>query len=184
MKISKTLFLGIMGGGLVAGVVLVFLGIGAAIMGAAAAGNNESNANAAAAGGMGIALLGYFCFFLVGVAYLVLIFKAWTAINDGQQRTSPILAALLLLIPLFSLYWVFQSVYGWSQDYNKYIARHNVAGAPKMNEQLFLFQCISLVACIIPFVNLIAGIAHLVLLFMNTAKMIDGINAIGGTAPQ
>jgi hypothetical protein len=184
MKVSKGMFLGIMIGGLVIGVVLIVIGIGAAIMGTAAAGNNENSANVAAAGGMGIAFLGYACFFAVGVTYLVLLFKAWTAITDGQQRTTPILASLLMIIPLWQLYWQFVAVYGWSQDYNKYIARRGLTGAQPMNEQLFMFQCIAQIVCIVPFINFLAGPVLLVLLFINAAKMCDGINAIGAAPPQ
>ncbi|HTK95421.1 MAG TPA: hypothetical protein VL382_07255 [Terriglobales bacterium] len=187
MKLSKGMYLGVMAGGYIVGIILVFMGVGAAFLGAATAGNN-SDANSAAAGaaafgGFGLSMLGFLCMLASGVAYLMLIFKAWTAINDGQQRTSPLAAALLLLIPLFNLYWMFQAVWGWAQDYNKYIARHNVAGAPQMNEQMFLFQPIALIACIVPLVGALAALAHLVLLFLNASKMIDGVNAIVGGAP-
>jgi hypothetical protein len=189
MRVNKGVFLGAMGGGIVLGIILIFIGIGAAILGAAGAGSSgdsdaaQGAATAAAAGGMGIAMLGYLCFLGAGIAYLVLIYKAWSAINDGQQRTSPMLATLLLLIPLWQLYWMFQAIWGWSQDYNKYIARHNLANAPKMNEQMFLFQLIAHLACIIPLVNILAGLALIVLWFLNASKMCDGINAIAD-APQ
>jgi hypothetical protein len=181
------MYFGIMAGGYILGVILVFMGMGTAILGAASAGQDPNSPSAAgglaAAGGMGLAMLGFVCMLAAGAAYLHLIFKAWTAINDGQQRTSPMAAALLMLIPLFNLYWMFQAIWGWAQDYNKYIARHNVAGAPQMNEQMFLFQPISLIACIVPLVGAIAGLAHLVLLFINASKMIDGMNAITGGTP-
>jgi hypothetical protein len=129
-------------------------------------------------------MLGYVCFLAAGITYLVLLYKAWSAINDGQARTTPGAAVGFLFIPLFNLYWMFQAVWGWAQDYNKYIARHNVAGAPHMNEQLFLFQPITQLASVVPLVNFLAAPANLVLLFMNASKMIDGVNAIGSGAPQ
>ena len=181
MKVSKAMYLGGMAAGYIVGIILVFMGIGAAIMGAAGS-KSEATANVAAAGGMGFALLGVACMIGAGVLYLMLLYKAWTAINDGQQRTSPTAAALLMLVPFFNLYWMFQAVWGWSQDYNKYVARHNLTAAPKMNEQMFLFQPIAMLACIVPIVGGLAALAHLVLVFLNGSSMIDGINAItGGT---
>jgi hypothetical protein len=190
MRVNKGIFLGAMGGGIVLGMILVFVGIGAAILGAAGAGSSgdsdaaQSAATAAAAGGMGIAMLGYLCFLGAAVAYVVLLYKAWSAINDGQARSTPGKAVGFLFIPFFNLYWIFQAIWGWAQDYNKYIARHNLVNAPKMNEQMFLFQPISQLAAIIPLLGILAALAHIVLLFLNASKICDGINAIADAAPQ
>lgn len=186
-QLSKGMYFGVMIGGYLVGIVLVFMGMGTAILGAASAGsdtNPSAAGGAAAVGGFGLAMLGIVCMLAAGVAYLHLIYRAWSAINDGQQRTSPAMAAVLLIIPLFNLYWMFQAIWGWAQDYNKYVARHNLTTAPKMNEQMFLFQPIALIACIVPLVGIVAALAHLVLLFINASSMIDGANFIlGGGAP-
>jgi hypothetical protein len=107
------------------------------------------------------------------IAFLVLLYKGWTAINDGQARTTPGMAVGFMFIPLFNLYWMFMAIYGWAQDYNKYIARYQLQVQP-MPEGLFLMM---------PIFQLVFYPAALVMLFLVTSKMCDGINAIAD-APQ
>ena len=184
MKLSKGLYLGVIAGGFIVGFVLVFLGMGSAIMGAIAAQNqgSQTGANAAAAGGMGLAMLGFLCMLVALVMYVVLVFKAWSAIQDGQASWSPAAAAIPLVIPILNLVWGFIGVWGWAKDYNKYVTRHNL-NVPKMAEGLFLAQPICLLCSIIPFVGVIAGLGHLVLFFLNASKMCDGVNALS-SAPM
>ena len=183
MKVSKGLYLGVMAAGLVVGMVLIFLGIGSTIMGAIAAQQqgSQTGANVAAAGGMGLVLLAALCFIIAGATYVTLVFKAWSAIQDGQAAWSPAAGAIPLIIPIINLVWGFIGVWGWAKDYNKYIARNN-KNVPKMAEGLFLAQPICLLCSIIPIVGALAGLGHLVLLFVNASKMCDGINALAGGA--
>jgi hypothetical protein len=82
-----------------------------------------------------------------------------------------------MVIPILNLVWGFIGVWGWAKDYNKYVTRHNL-NVPKMTEGLFLAQPICLLCSIIPLVGAIAGLGHLVLFFLNAAKMCDGVNAL------
>jgi hypothetical protein len=185
MKVSKGMYLGLMAAGMVGGIVLVFIGMAAAIGGAMSVqqGGSQSGAQAAAAGGMGIAMLGYACFLVAGIVNLVLLYKAWSAINDGQARSTPGKAVGFLFIPIFNLYWMFQAIWGWAQDYNKYTVRHNV-NVPKMPEGLFMAQSICLICSIIPFLGVLAALGHLILVFVNASKICDGINALAGAQPM
>jgi serine/threonine protein kinase len=78
-------------------------------------------------------------------ATLVLLFWMWKAIQDGQTRTSPEVAAGLTLIPGFNLYWIFRAVWGFAKEYNTFLARHSLP-LQKLNPLLFLLCSISFVA--------------------------------------
>ncbi len=54
--------------------------------------------------------------------------QAWSAIQDGHARTTPARAVGFALIPLFNLYWIFQLAWGFSVDFNAYVARHKQDG--------------------------------------------------------
>ena len=74
----------------------------------------------------------------VMVVMLVLFYKMWAAIQDGYARTTPGKAVGFLFIPFFSLYWIFQSIYGFAVDYNRFLARHHL-NIPQLPKILFLF---------------------------------------------
>ena len=186
MKVSKGLYLGVIIGGMVVGGGLFAIGVGtmiAGIIGAQGSNNPQAVANAAAGGGVLFGLLGAVCLLIAGITYVVLAYKAWSAIQDGQAALSPAAGAIPLIIPILHLVWGFVGVWGWAKDYNKYLARHN-STAPRMNEGLFLAQAIATVLCLIPILNWIAGPASLILTLINAAKMCDGINALAGGAPM
>lgn len=175
--VSKKTFLAVIGGGYVLAIVLMILGFIAMIGGAAAAqnqGQDSATAGAAVAGGMGMFMLAMVCMWVPAVAFFVLIYKAWSAIQDGHVRTTAGQAVGFLLIPFFNIYWIFQAIWGWAQDYNGYKQRHNLGGEA-VSEGLFLAYIIS---CIV-----FPPVA-LVLMFVVVAKMCDAINTIAGTAPR
>ena len=176
-RVNKSTYMLAMGAGLAGAVVFFVLGI-VAIVGAAAAQSNggmseDAASSAAAAGFFGMFMLAMLCAMLPSIAFLVLLYKAWSAINDGQARTTPGAAVGFMFIPLFNIYWMFMAIYGWAQDYNKYIARHNIRVNP-VGEGMFLA---------LPICHLVFWPAALVLIFIVTSQMADGINALAD-APQ
>jgi hypothetical protein len=187
MRLSKGKYLGLMAAGLIGGVVLIFVGLGTVIAAAATAQNTQDPTaiiNAIMAGGMGIFALAMLCFFAALVTYVVLVFKAWSAIQDGQAAWSPAAGAVPLIIPIFgAMIWAFFGVWGWAKDYNKYIARTN-KNVAKMPEGLFLAQPICAICSIIPILGALAGLGHLILIFLNAAKMCDGVNALATAQPM
>lgn len=175
MKLSKAFYLGSIVGAPVVATAIMMVGL-VGVMGGASSGS-EDLARAAVGAMMGSVGLAVLVFLYGFVVQLVLIYKLWSAINDGQARTTPGMAAGLMLIPLFNLYWMFQAIYGFAQDYNKYIARHGHK-VPPLDEKLFLFYPISVIACAIPLVNMLAGVASLVLAIIVAIKAIDAVNGL------
>lgn len=176
-RVSKAPYMLAMAGGILGAGVFFVLGI-LAIFGAAAAQQNggmseDAASSAAVAGFMGMLMLAGLCALVPTVAFMIMLYKAWTAINDGQARTTPGQAVGFMFIPFFNIYWMFMAIFGWAQDYNKYIARHNLRVQP-MGEGLFLA---------LPICHLVFAPAAVVLVFLVTSQMADGINALAD-APQ
>ncbi len=98
------------------------------------------------------------------VGQLVLLYKAWLAIQDGNARTSPAKAVALLFVPLFNLYWIFNVLPGFATDYNRYIQRHRVDAEP-------LSQNLILAAMVVPGFGV-------VLWWVVLGRLCDSINAL------
>lgn len=65
--------------------------------------------------------------FLVGVvAFFMMIYQLWNAIQDGNPRTTPGKAVGFMFIPIFGVYWIFQAIWGLAKDINKYIREKNI----------------------------------------------------------
>lgn len=118
------------------------------------------------------------------LARTMLVYKMWAAIQGGTARTTPEYAAGFLFIPLFNLYWAFPAIWGWTQDFNRFVAEKGIA-APKMPENLALTICILWAVSALCFpLGACLGVVNfvLILMFMNSA--INGVNAvIAGTPP-
>jgi len=120
-----------------------------------------------------------------GVIGIMLWYKAWSAIQDGNARTTPGKAIGFLFIPLYGFYWVFQAYLGYAKDYNAYIKRHNVS-AQDLPKGLFLTTCILTVAGIftafIPIFSSIFSLVSYTIWIMVMMKVCDALNSIAGVA--
>jgi len=72
---------------------------------------------------------------------------------------------------------MFPAFQGFAQDYNKYIARHQL-NLPRLDEQLFLFYPISILCTLIPFLGGLIALVSLVLLILIMSKTCDAVNAL------
>ncbi|MBN1592226.1 MAG: hypothetical protein JW941_03130 [Candidatus Coatesbacteria bacterium] len=65
------------------------------------------------------------------------IYSIWESIQGGRARTTPAKAVGYMFIPLFNIYWTFQVIWGFAEDYNRLI---HSKGLPikKLPENLFL----------------------------------------------
>src|SRR3972149_3284350 len=90
----------------------------------------------------GLILLSWIPLLYGGVVSIILWYKSWAVIQDGHQRTTPGKAVGLFFIPLFNIYWAFQSIWGLSKDFNAYLQRNSIS-EPRLPEGLFLAYTIS-----------------------------------------
>ncbi|MCA9271587.1 MAG: hypothetical protein KDA31_00940 [Phycisphaerales bacterium] len=104
----------------------------------------------------------------------VLHYKLWATLQDGNVRTTPGKAVGFLFIPFFNLYWIFQSLYGWAVDFNRYIAERGIA-AKRAPAGLVLTVCI---LGVIPYVNIVAWPLTFTFMWIHFSRAISGANAI------
>jgi FHA domain-containing protein len=132
-----------------------------------------------------LAIGGLGCFYSAILA-LILYYKMWESIKDGHARTSPGKAVGFLFIPFFNLYWIFQVLWGFSQDYNAYVDRHAV-NTKKLPEGLFLAASILPLTTWVPFLNILTIIAYWVVFVIVVSQVCDAVNALpvsdGGLRP-
>jgi hypothetical protein len=113
----------------------------------------------------------------VGLPFMILVYKAWASIQDGSPRTSPGMAILLLFVPLFNLFWMFQAYWGWAQDFNEYAQKRNLPVRPAP-EALTLTMCIFTLLSAIPFLGIFFALMNQVLLLIVVNNSINSINSL------
>ena len=107
---------------------------------------------------------------LGAIAYWVLIYKAWSAIQDGYARTTPGKAVGFLFIPLFNIYWLFVAIGSWGKEFNAFGSRRGVVGF-RASEGLFVAHCVFAIIPILSIIALITGTSVIV-------QFCRGINAV------
>lgn len=112
------------------------------------------------------------------IVLCMFVYNSWTAIQDGHARSGPCKALGFLFIPFFNLYWIFQAFWGFSKDYNAYVARHGFQAAAKLPEGLFLAFCILILVSLIPFLDIATGIAGFVIFAVIINIVCDAVNVL------
>lgn len=171
-RLSKGFYLVSWGGGVGLGVVLIVAGALLAM---------DSHLDEAAPFALA---LGFLAMLFGAIAFMVLLYKMWAAIQDGHARATPGKAIGFLFIPFFNLYWAFQAIWGWAKDYNAYTARHGLANAPKMPEGLFLTYVILCFSGVIPILGVLLVAANFVVGLIMMSKACDGVNALPASPPS
>ena len=82
-----------------------------------------------------------FAMYVIG---LVFHYKAWKAIQDGYATTTPAKSVAYLFIPMFNVYWLFRTLYGFSSDFNDYISRHEIE-VKRLPILLYFYQCVLII---------------------------------------
>lgn len=100
-----------------------------------------------------------------GIISLILLYRFWNIIQDGQARTTPGKAVGFLFIPFFNLYWYFVSHVGLAQDTNAYLEARNIQ-APRINEGLVLAYYILFLCSMIPYLGILCSLANIVIWIM------------------
>jgi hypothetical protein len=110
-------------------------------------------------------VIGIFGLIAAIVLQFVLLHRLWTLIQDGRARTTPGKAVGFCFIPFFNFYWWFPAFHGLAQDMNTYCRERNI-NSPQASEGLALTTCILNCVNIIPYLNILSGIATLVVIIL------------------
>ncbi len=144
---------------------------------------------------------------------LGLIYKMWTAIQDGRAAVSPGKAVGFLLIPIFNIYWALYMLVGFAEDYNSFVNRYKMK-TKKLPLVLFLIYAVmfllSYMAVTIPMISIFAffgllkravasrpeiswllfffvlavSIGHLIIYSMFSIKTCNAIEALPGASAE
>ncbi|MCX7172252.1 MAG: hypothetical protein NTY41_18780 [Proteobacteria bacterium] len=166
-KVPKGFFLGSVAVGLGIADVLVILGSVQALMG-----NPET--------GLGLIGLSWLPMLYGCIVMVVLWYKMWAAIQDGNVRTTPGKAIGFLFIPFFNIYWAFQAIWGYAKDFNKYIDRHGIK-TRQLPEGLFLTFTILCFTSWIPILGLVLVAVNYFIGLVVVSRICDGVNAIASS---
>ena len=97
------------------------------------------------------------------VVHFILLYRFWRLIQDGKVRTTPAKALWFFAIPFFNFYWWYVAYVGLAEDMNRYCDERRIP-APRIHEGQAVALFVVALWGLIPFVNLITGIAALFLL--------------------
>lgn len=124
-----------------------------------------------AALGLGVML---FLFIMVvclafAVFMMYLVYNAMKGVPIAHRPMEPGMV-FLMLIPLFNFFWVFKVFPPMMQAYKNALAEKGVAVAGDGGQGIAMAYCICVCLSIIPYINLFAGLASLVLFIMTMVK--------------
>lgn len=91
------------------------------------------------------------CFYLIMIVIGCFItYRMWQSIEDEHSRARPRDAVFFMFVPGYNIYWIFEVIYGFAQDYNNYIKRNSIE-TQGINENIFLgFTVISILKSVFP----------------------------------
>ncbi len=141
---------------------------------------------------------------------LMLFYKMWAAVADGQVSIAPAKAVAFLFIPVFNIYWALCMLTGFVEDYNSFIHRRSIK-AKDLPFVLFLIYAFAFILaatvvtlpmiCVFAFVGLIprafasyteqawallfialaAGVIHFIMYVLFATKTCNAVNALQKT---
>jgi hypothetical protein len=117
------------------------------------------------------------------VLQMMLLYKFWSAIQDGNARTTPGKAVGFMFIPFFNFYWVFVGILGLTQDINRYISERRLT-IKRVDENMALIICILSIGAIIPFLGILARIGAGVLIIITWKDLIRVTGDILKSKPE
>lgn len=129
-------------------------------------------------------LLGFSVPFMLvgGVAFIVFVYRMWAAIQDGHARTTPGRAIGLLLVPFFNLYWAFQVLPGFAQDYNGLLVRRGLP-LPPLPVGLYRAYVVLSITSVIPVVGLALMVVNYFVALALITRTCDAVNALPADLP-
>jgi hypothetical protein len=104
------------------------------------------------------------------VSCLVLMYRCWSLIQDGQTAVSPGKAIGFLFVPFLNFVWLFVAIFGLALAMNRYADRHRFI-APRASALLGLAASIYALLLPIPFVGIGCGILFLLVMPMYMASI-------------
>ncbi|MBM3501480.1 MAG: hypothetical protein FJX74_22730 [Armatimonadetes bacterium] len=170
-RVSKGLLLGLVYGGFIGALVIAVVG------GVLQAIGDQNGDQSLVIAGVVVIVVGVLVLLGGMAAWLFLLHRAWSAIQDGHARTTPGKAVGFMFIPLFNIWWLFQAYQGFAQDFNSFRDRHRLPLEP-LNESHFTAYCACWLLGNLPYVGIVANLGALIMMGVIGSAMADRINGI------
>jgi hypothetical protein len=121
-----------------------------------------------------VLLIVFSVFFLIpGILYLLTLQNALSKCDPSVRQMEPGMV-WLLLIPLFNFIWIFFVVMGIGKSLGAELRRRGISSQePYPAQSVGMAMAICKCCCIIPLLNLLAGLAYVVLWIMYWIKVAD-----------
>jgi hypothetical protein len=116
--------------------------------------------------------------FILGIIFqLIMLYRIWYIIQDGNVRTTPGKAVGFLFIPFFNFYWIFVAYYGLAVDFNRYIQEREYNIAP-LTPGIFMSNAVLSLCEMIPTLGSLAALANLVISIIKWVQTASRLNAL------
>jgi len=104
------------------------------------------------------------------VTNLILIYRIWAIIQDGNARTTPGKAIGFCFIPIFNIYWFYVVIVGLAEDINRYCRERRISTVT-VNEGLAVTSFVLACLALIPYVDFFTFIPQVIvsLILLNQA---------------
>ena len=108
---------------------------------------------------------------------LRLTYAMWSSIQDDQARMTPGNAVKLLFVPIFNIYWMYQVLIGFVDDYNSFISRNEIE-TPNLKYNFFGAHFVLNLFLLVPGVGGFVAIINLVVASIMISEICDAVNAV------
>lgn len=134
---------------------------------------------------IGVGMIGMVFLIVAWILSLIALYRAWACLQPGGARTTPGKAVGFQFIPLFNIYWIFVSFYGWAQDWTRIKNSHsNLAQMPNVSPGLFLTAILLPLGILIPILNIVVLIAAPIVYLVAYKQMYNVVNAMAAASNQ
>lgn len=124
---------------------------------------------------LGIAAL---TFAIALLCIFILTYHMWRSIYTGEPGSiHPVAAVLYSFIPVFNVYWLFQSIWGWAKRYNAFIRTRNIA-AQAVPERIYLMYVVLWFISALPYVGIVTVPIAIVLVWIIVQTAVTAITAV------
>lgn len=117
-----------------------------------------------------------------GILSALLHYTCWNALPAGYRKNSPLTASLLLLIPIFNLYWCFITFPNLGKGFDQCLTSNRLDAGMKKEQLGTFYACALLVEFVTGWIPFISGLVSLATLLLFLLFYIEVIKATGAIA--
>lgn len=142
---------------------------------------------------LSLSLLGFFGIFGAAIGIVALIpllvlnaalsallhFSCWNSLPAGYRKKDPLTTSLLLLVPIFNLYWIFVTFPSLGRGFDQCLASNQLDTGMKKEMLGTFYACAILIEFLTGWIPIISGLVSLSVLVLFLLYYIDIIKASG-----